>query len=52
MSNMTQAKASLTKLEQDARFARPVGDLVGMIYYVLVGCPCVATAYNNTHINH
>jgi hypothetical protein len=19
---------------------------------ILVGCPCVATAYNNTHVNH
>jgi hypothetical protein len=21
-------------------------------YYILVGCPCVATAYNNTHVNY
>jgi hypothetical protein len=20
--------------------------------YILVGCPCVATAYNNTHVNY
>jgi hypothetical protein len=22
------------------------------IVYRLVGCPCVATAYNNTHVNY
>jgi hypothetical protein len=22
------------------------------LYYILVGCPCVVTAYNNTHVNY
>jgi hypothetical protein len=23
-----------------------------VVIYILVGCPCVATAYNNTYVNY